>query len=584
MKKITLFNFLFFCTVLFAQTAPDTLWTKTFGGLNSEYANTVIQTNDGGFIIAGSTESIGAGSFDAWLIKIDENGNEEWNQTYGGSEWDKAMSIIQLSDGCFIVAGYTYSFNANYSDFWLFKIDQSGNLLWNRIYGGNDADIAYSVIQTNDNGFAIIGKTQSFGAGNFDAWLVKTDLHGIEEWNQTYGGINSDYANSIQQTSDNGFIIAGDTSSFGLGYEDGWLIKIDVSGNEEWNQTYGDWNRDEARSVIITDDGGYIFTGISSSYSPGVGDLDFWLVKTDVNGNEEWNETYGGLQDDRAHSVIQTIDSGFMVAGGSESYGAGSSDFWLLKTDNFGNELWSKAIGEAGLERSYSLISAQNTFILAGFIRDYDTENYDIWLVCVDSDFKSRFSANPLNSFINHEINFYDESIGNPISWAWDFENDGVYDSFVQHPTHIYNAEGVHSVKLKISNETYVDSLIKENYISVTYCPPASPQNINVEVIQPDAVISWSAVDTTDCGDGITPDGYIIQFSENGEDYFFLNYTTNINYVHTFVAQFSSQMFYKVIAFKYYSRYQIEYLEKLNNSKEKVKWSEVKQNLTHMRE
>ena len=136
---------------------------------------------------------------------------------------------------------------------------------------------------------------------------------------------------------------------------------------------------------------------------------------------------------------------------------------------------------------------------------------------------------------------------------------------------------------MKISNETFVDSLIKENYITVDYCPPSSPQNVDVEIIHPDAVVSWTEVDTTECGSSITPDGYIIIYSEDEVDYLFLNYTSELNYIHTFVAQFRPQMFYQIIAFKDYNRTQIEYLNSLSNSREKVKWSEVKQNLYKMR-
>ncbi|MBT6994115.1 MAG: PKD domain-containing protein [Candidatus Cloacimonetes bacterium] len=191
--------------------------------------------------------------------------------------------------------------------------------------------------------------------------------------------------------------------------------------------------------------------------------------------------------------------------------------------------------------------------------------------------------TSPETSYVGEPIQFTDTSIGNPTSWEWDFENDGIYDSFVQYPTHIYTSEGIYSVKLKITTGTSVDSLIKENHVTVSYCPPASPHNVNVEIIQPDAIISWTAVDTTECGSQIIPDGYIVKFSENDGEYFFLTYTTEVIHTHNFVAQFSPQMFYRVIAFKNYSREQIEYLEQLNNTCEKIKWSEVKQNLNSFR-
>ena len=201
--------------------------------------------------------------------------------------------------------------------------------------------------------------------------------------------------------------------------------------------------------------------------------------------------------------------------------------------------------------------------------------------------FFANFSS-PEIAYIGEPIQFIDTSTGNPTTWEWDFENDGIYDSFIQNPTHTYNAEGLYSVKLKISNETFVDSLIKENLITVSYCPPDTVQNVQIVIDYPNANVSWDAVVENECGSAITPDGYIIRYNETAteldEDFYFLNFTNQLNYVHTFVAQYSPQMFYRVFAVKHYSREQIEYLESLNNSREKIKWSEVKHNLNEMRE
>ena len=195
----------------------------------------------------------------------------------------------------------------------------------------------------------------------------------------------------------------------------------------------------------------------------------------------------------------------------------------------------------------------------------------------------------PETAYIGEEIQFIDISTSDEslINWEWDFENDGIYDSFVQNPTYIYSSNGIYSVKLRISSETLADSLIKDNLITVTYCPPASPDSVQVNIVYPDAIISWLVVNTTECGSPIIPDGYIIRYNETAseldEDYYFLNFTTQLTYTHTFVAQYSPQMFYRVIAVKDYSREQIEYLEGLNNSREKIKWSIVQQNLKEIK-
>jgi len=196
--------------------------------------------------------------------------------------------------------------------------------------------------------------------------------------------------------------------------------------------------------------------------------------------------------------------------------------------------------------------------------------------------FHTNFNS-PENAYLGEQIQFTDTSTGNPTTWQWDFENDGIYDAFIQNPTHIYNAIGTYDVKLKINNETYVDSLIKEDVITVEYVPPAAPQNVQVNIVHPDAVISWSAVDTTIFGDPITPDGYIVLYSENEEDYFFLELVADTTHTHHNVAEFRDQMFYQVVSYINYSREQIEYLEWLNNSQKKIKWIDVKRELERLK-
>jgi hypothetical protein len=256
-------------SALVAQIPPDTLWTKTFGGNESEWASSVQQTTDGGYIIAGGTWSYGAGESDFWLVKTDENGNEEWNQN----------SVQQTTDGGYIIAGFTYSYGAGESDFWLIKTDENGNVEWDQTYGGSDYDFANSVQQTTDGGYIVAGSTGSIEVA---FWLVKTDENGNEEWNQTYNVGFMSYAYSVQQTTDGGYIVAGETDS------DFWLVKIDENGNGEWMQIYGGNESEWASSVQQTTDGGYIIAGGTWSY--GAGESDFWLVKTDENGNEEWNQ------------------------------------------------------------------------------------------------------------------------------------------------------------------------------------------------------------------------------------------------------------------------------------------------------
>ena len=256
-------------------------------------------------------------------------------KTFGGSSFDLAHSVQQTMDGGYIITGETESYGTGDYDFWLIKTDLVGNELWNQTYGGSSDDRAYSVQQTTDGGYIIAGYTSSYGVGGYDFWLVKTDAYGNEQWNQTYGGSSDDRAYSVQQTMDGGYIIAGYTLSYGAGSWDFWLVKTDAYGDEQWDQTYGGGSEDVAHSVQQTTDGGYIIAGHTSSY--GVGNYDFWLVKTNAYGNEQWNQTYGGNVTDVAHSVQQNIDGGYIIAGYTSSYGAGGYDFWLVKTDAYGN-------------------------------------------------------------------------------------------------------------------------------------------------------------------------------------------------------------------------------------------------------
>jgi predicted secreted protein len=207
---------------------------------------------------------------------------ELWSQTYGGTGGtndDLAYSLVETSDGGFALAGGTYSFGAGDCDFWLVKTDANGNMEWNQTYGGAAYDRAFTLVETSDGGLALAGNTGSFGAGDYDFWLVKTDANGNMEWNCTYGGTNGDSAHSLVETSDGGLALAGNTGSFGAGGDDFWLVKTDANGNMEWNQTYGGAAYDNARSLVETSDGGLALAGYTQSIS--TRDYDFGLVRTD---------------------------------------------------------------------------------------------------------------------------------------------------------------------------------------------------------------------------------------------------------------------------------------------------------------
>ena len=216
---------------LFTEYAHAVTFARTYGGISDDYASSVQRTPDGGYIVAGYTDSFGAGSDNIFLIKTDANGNVQWAKTYGGTNNDYAYSFQQTSDGGYIVAGRTNSFGAGVYDPFLIKTDANGNLQWAKTYGRTGWDEAYSVQQTSDGGYIVAGYTDSFGAVNWDVFLIKTDANGDVQWAKTYGGTNDEWAESVQQTSDGGYIVAGGTRSFGAGYYDAFLVKTDANGN-----------------------------------------------------------------------------------------------------------------------------------------------------------------------------------------------------------------------------------------------------------------------------------------------------------------------------------------------------------------
>ncbi len=384
-------TYLLFCLIIcvLAQSAsadgPAVQWEKTFGGSDEDWGYSVQQTTDGGFIIAGTTHSFGAGSYDVYLVKTDSAGNLLWQKTFGGSDNDFGYSVQQTSDGGFIIAGETSSFGAGSSDVYLVKTDSAGNLLWQKTFGGSNWDSSYSVQQTSDGGFIIAGYTWSFGAGSGDVYLVKTDSAGSLLWQKTFGGSDNDFGHSVQQTSDGGFIIAGETGAFVTGSPefylyDVYLAKTDSAGNLLWQKTFGGSGDDSGYSVQQTSDGGFIIAGYTWSF--GAGSSDVYLIKTDSAGNLLWQKTFGGSNRDSSYSVQQTSDGGFIIAGYTMSFGAGSSDVYFIKTDSSGNSLWQKTFGGGNSDGGLSVQqTSDGGFIIAGSTSSFGAGNDDVYLI-----------------------------------------------------------------------------------------------------------------------------------------------------------------------------------------------------------
>jgi outer membrane protein assembly factor BamB len=365
-------------------TLPLTLWgqgwEQTFGGQNEDRGHSVQQTQDGGYIITGEIESFGNGWSDIYLIKTDENGNELWSQTFGGEFNEIGYSVQQTTDGGYIIGGHTSSFGNGGRDVYLIKTDENGNELWSQTFGGTNGDRGYSVQQTTDGGYIITGETNSFGNGNLDVYLIKTDENGNELWSQTFGGTNGDIGYSVQQTTDGGYIITGSTNSFGNGSVDFYLIKTDENGNEQWSKTFGGEEFDKGYSVQQTTDGGYIITGSTNSFGNGSGNV--YLIKTDENGNEQWSKTFGDDYNNYGHSVQQTTDGGYIITGLTYYLG---SDVYLIKTDENGNEQWSQTLGGENFDYVYSVQqTTDGGYIITGYTDSFGNGGYDVYLIKTD--------------------------------------------------------------------------------------------------------------------------------------------------------------------------------------------------------
>ncbi len=309
----------------------DTLWTYTYGGSGHDLDRSVQLTSDGGYILAGSSNSFGAGDFDIYLVKTDSLGHVLWTRTYGGGENDYGWCVCQASDGGYIIAAETHSFGAGLSDLYLVKTEANGDTVWTRTYGGIWWDWGDFVEQTSDGGYIITGGTHIIGQNTADVYLLKIDSLGDTLWTRIYGGGWWDWGECVQQTSDEGYIITGYTSSFGAGLSDIYLLKTDSLGDLLWTRTYGGTNRDYGYSVRQTSDEGYIIAGWTASFGPGAEDV--YLVKIDSLGDTLWTRTYGGGGADGSWCIQKTSDGGYIIVGLTTSFGAGSDDVYIIKIE-----------------------------------------------------------------------------------------------------------------------------------------------------------------------------------------------------------------------------------------------------------
>jgi hypothetical protein len=380
MKKLILISILVFSVSVKVQSQ----FQIAIGGTNHDFANSIIQTADSGFAVAGYTYSFAAGYEDMYIVKLNRIGSLQWTRTIGGTGDDVASSVIQTMDGGFALAGFTTSFGAGGADFYIVKLDASGTLQWSRTIGQAGNDYALSVIQTTDGGYAVAGLRATGGVFSSDMYVVRLDAAGSYLWSKTYGGSGDDVARTIIRTTDGGFAVAGYTNSFGAAGNDFFFVKLDTGGTLQWSRTVGGTGAgsDVVFSIIQTTDGGFALAGETQSF--GAGSYDMYVVKLDAGGSLLWTRTAGGTSEDHGCSIVQTIDGGFAVAGYTLSFGL--SDFYTVKLDNTGVLQWSRAFGGNGVESAYSIIKAiGGGFVLTGGTTSFGSGANDIYIVKIDS-------------------------------------------------------------------------------------------------------------------------------------------------------------------------------------------------------
>ncbi|MBK7035668.1 MAG: T9SS type A sorting domain-containing protein [Bacteroidetes bacterium] len=429
----TFVSLLFMCLLTNSTRAqaPSIEWQKCYGGTFEDYARDCQNTTDGGFVFVGTSTfangdvTVNHGYDDYWIIKTSSTGIIQWQVSVGGSEIDFPRSIEQTSDDGYIICGFSKSNDYDvsghhggsfYSDFWVVKLNSTGTLIWQKSLGGTDHDSGYSVKETSDGGYIVAGEARSndgdvSGHHGFlgDYWIAKLDASGNITWQKCYGGTDGDVATDILETSDGGFIIAGYAFSNDFdvvgnhGNSDFWIIKLSNVGNVQWKKCYGGIYSEEAQRIKPTPDGGYIIIGTTHSNNGDVSgkhdSFDYWVVKIDINGTLQWQKCLGGDSEDYGYGIDVTSDGGYIVTGytlsnnGDVSGNHGDWDFWVVKLNESGSLLWQKCLGGTSYDRSFSIKQAPDGgYIIAGYSISengditFNHGGYDFWVVKLSAD------------------------------------------------------------------------------------------------------------------------------------------------------------------------------------------------------
>lgn len=336
-------------------SAPvDIEWRRVYGGRAKDWAYSMTSTGDGGLCIAGRTASKGAGLEDAWVLRLDDGGRLLWDRTFGGPKIDRARAVIETRDGDLIVAGATESAGAGEFDVWVFKLDAKGQVLWERTFGGVATDWASAAVETHEGHIVLAAYTQDQSGGPYDFWVIKLDDGGSEVWSRRYGGAATDWPNGIAVTTGGNLVVVGHTESKGAGNADFWVVALDERGDIIWNRTFGGSDLDYATAVTAARDGGIVVAGLTKS--AGAGGFDSRVIKLDRTGRIVWDRVFGGESDDWARAVIERSQGGHALAGYTMSAGAGLYDIWMLDLGVDGALVRERTFGQSGNEWARAIV------------------------------------------------------------------------------------------------------------------------------------------------------------------------------------------------------------------------------------
>lgn len=404
------------------RSTPTKVWDKTIGGTGSDALSMVVPAADGGYLLGGwSTSDQSAdksepsrGKMDYWVVKVNVNGDKQWEKTFGGTDDDDLVALVATPDGGFLLGGISYSGQSAdksepaksstflQADYWIVKINANGTKQWDKTLGGSRSDVLNSMVATPDGGFLLGGNSYSDQSadksegsrGKEDYWIVKISGNGAKQWDKTFGGSGSDIMAAVVAAPDGGFLLGGlsDSGQSGdkstppkgpvvAGLTDYWVVKISATGEKQWDKTIGGAANDDLTALLVTADGGFLLGGNSESNRSGdksedaKGGADFWVVKLDASGTKQWDSTIGGNKADLLQSMITNADGSFLIGGSSISGQSadksepskGDFDYWLVKLTANGLNEWDKAFGGTGIDLLRSLVALPDrSTLLAG--------------------------------------------------------------------------------------------------------------------------------------------------------------------------------------------------------------------------